>query len=271
MSEIYEIAASTMRQDMGRIERVGMNMANLFTPGYKREVVLGAPLNAGRVGLVSADTAGAGEAGGALGAAATGDFAALIDGARAPGQAQQRTVTDVRPGTLRITGQPLDLALAGPGYFEVATDAGPAYTRAGNFRLDGGGRIVTAAGLPLQGQAGEIRLAGLDLRSVRIDAAGRVFEGERMVDQLKVLRFDRPALLQRLGNTLLGAADAAGMPRPVADADVQLRQGMLENANVDNAQEMIELTRATRHFESLQRGLQIYDELLGTALRRIAE
>jgi len=172
---------------------------------------------------------------------------------------------------LRVTGQPLDFALAGPGYFEIATDNGPAYTRAGNFRLDGAGRIVTASGQSLQGLAGVLRLSGPDVRAVRVDASGRVFEGDRALDQIKVVRFDRPALLQRLGSGLLGATAGAGMPRPTAEADILMRQGMLENANVDNALEMIELTRATRHFESLQRGLQIYDELLGTALRRIAE
>lgn len=292
MSGMYEIAAASMRHDLARLERVGMNLANLATPGYKRETVVAAPLG-GPVAPGAAGpgdgtrVTGAGRASRANGAAGPGSFAARVEAGLTDAAARTRVLSNPRPGTLRVTNQAFDLALAGPGYFEVQTEAGPAYTRMGNFRLDATGRLVTAGGQPLMGNGGPIRLAG---PGARIDGAGRVFQGdqigqgvatgpagsgrrdgERLVDQIRVMQFDRPADLQRLGHGLLGATAAAGMPRPVPATDLALRQGMLENSDVDNAQEMIELTRATRHFETVQRSLQLYDELLGATLRKITE
>src|SRR4051812_17860177 len=113
MDSILSAVVSGMQADMARMDRVAMNIANVQTPGYKRAVVTTVP------------------------------FGQRVEAA---GTAQPAIHTDSRPGTLKTTGQGLDFALAGPGWFEVRTPQGAAYTRNGSFRLDAAGRLVTQQG-----------------------------------------------------------------------------------------------------------------------------
>lgn len=236
MNEIYTLGLASLQHDMARVDAVAANLANVSTPGYKRQVV------------------------------ATRAFADQVDGAQAAA-----VLTDTRAGTLRTTGQPLDLVLAGDGWFEVLTDQGPAYTRRGNFSVDARGRLVTAQGHAVMGKSGELQLAG---RTPTIDAAGNVSEilsaGDAPVPvgQLKVLRFEPGQSLQRLGDGLVAPAERM---LPVEDHEVQLRQGALENANVNTTHEMVDLIQTMRHFESVHRVVQGYDEMVGGAVRKLSE
>ena len=128
MNEILAIGLSAMQGDMARLDQIGMNLTNVLTPGYKRGIAVQAPMG--------------------------GSFAEHLTSAGAAVE----TASDSRPASLKSTGQSLDLALAGKGYFEVITDNGPAYTRAGSFRVDARGRLVTAQGYPVMGTGGEITL-----------------------------------------------------------------------------------------------------------------
>ncbi|RYY86714.1 MAG: flagellar hook-basal body complex protein [Comamonadaceae bacterium] len=241
MDQILAITLRSMQQDMGRLDRVGMNLANAQTVGYQREV-------------------------------ASMPFARLAEGA-AP---IVGVATDPRPGTLRNTGQKLDVALAGPGWFEVQTEHGLAHTRQGNFQLDPQGRLVTAQGHAVQGLGGDIQLPhGMPV----IDAQGRIFEGAlpgaapgrndgAPLAQLKVVVPRNGSPLQRLGE---GAVLLEGEPLPLAPADLQVRQGFLENANVNSMQEMVQLIQTMRHFESMQKVALGYDEMVGSAIRRLGD
>lgn len=252
MNEILGVLVSSMHADMARAERVAMNLANLQTPAYKREIASALPFSAEY------------------------EAAAGARSASSPAGAPPLAVhVDVRPGTLRTTGQNLDVAIVGDGWFEVATPSGAAYTRKGNFRLDAGGRLVTQEGLPVTGTGGEIALTR---GAASIDSAGRVFDGHPTpggearlgsapVGQLKVVQFDRAAL-QPLGNGLYAAA---GEPVPVREGAVQIQQGALENSNVNHLQEMVRLMEAVRHFESLQRVATGYDEMLANSIRKLGE
>jgi flagellar basal-body rod protein FlgF len=261
MSEVLAISLLSMQQDMARLERVSMNMANATTPGYKREVAMSLP-----VGTHAA-------AGGFTGAMrdAAASLGAPTGGARTtPGSFMVRP--DLRPGTLKTTGQSLDVALATPGYFEISTDTGLAYTRQGSWQLDGRGRLVTPQGHPVMGVGGEIVLSR---PNPVIDATGQVFESRpgggaeaTPVAQLKVVRFDDPSALLRLGNGLMSAEQP---PTQVPDADVQLRQGFLENSNVSSMQEMSQLIQSMRHFESMQRVALGYDDMIGAAVRKLGD
>src|SRR6185295_18072686 len=106
MDEVMGVTLRAMQHDVSRLERVGANLANALTPGYKREVM-----------VQRADTS----------AAATPSFAKAMEHVRAAGQADApappatQILRDARSGTLKATGQALDIALAGRGFFEVAT------------------------------------------------------------------------------------------------------------------------------------------------------
>lgn len=241
MQEIFALTLASMHNDMARLDQVALNLANVSTPGFKRQVVAARP------------------------------FTDVLQDAQA--MQSSEVLTDTRAGTLRTTGQALDVALAGEGYFEVLTPNGPAYTRRGNFGVDARGRLVTSQGYPVMGKGGDLVLAG---RAPIIDGVGHVTEAAAAdnpapaapIGQLKVVRFDQPQTLQPLGEGLVAAGDGMTV---LPDAEVQLRQGALENANVNSTREMVDLIQTMRHFESMQRVLQGYDEMIGTAVRKLAE
>jgi flagellar basal-body rod protein FlgF len=254
MNEILSLVLGSMHADMARLERVAMNLANVQTAGYKREVAVTLPF-AARVERGTQEGAVPG------GAAAAG----------APVLASQ---VDLRPGTLKATGQALDLALGGPGWFEVQTEAGTAYTRQGSFRLDARGRVVTQQGYPVMGIGGEILLTQ---GQPAIDAAGRVFDaaaatqgGPRATPlaQLRIVQFEASAQVERLGD---GLVHVRGEPVAASEGSVRVQQGFLENSNVQPMQEMVQLLQSVRHLETMQKVATSYDEMLGTSIRRLGE
>lgn len=243
MSDILAVALYAMQDDVARLNGVASNLANVSTPGYKRQV----PVTTGFGAMVSGLS---GDASQSVAQTNTGSVAQRID---------------PRPGTLKRTGAPLDLAIAGDGFFEVATQSGPAYTRKGNFHVDTRGRLVTEQGDPVMGKGGEIALTG---SHPVIDSAGNVTEDGQVIAQLRLVRFDRAQNMTPLGYGAYVTEDAG---TTVQDVDVQIRQGYLENANVTNMQEMVQLMQTMRHFESMQKVAQGYDDMLGNAIRRLSE
>lgn len=262
MNEVIALSLTSMHQDMTRLERIGMNLANALTPGYKREVVVTQSTAPGTfAGLVDA------------GAVAGSPSDSLAAGAAlAPAT---RILTDQRAGSLKRTGSDLDLALAGEGYFELATEAGPAYTRQGNFHVDARGRLVSAQGHSVMGEGGEIVLSS---GRTTIDARGQVFDsgdvGEPAtatpVAQIKVVRFESGVALQRVGNGLLRPAAAAATVATGASSTL-VRQGYLEESNVSSMQEMVQLMQTMRHFETMQKIAVGYDDMVGVAIRKLGD
>lgn len=236
MSDALTIAAGSMSHDMQRLATISHNLTNATTTGYKRAVLLGTPFEA----LLHARDSG--NAGAPLPLAAP--------------------VLDFRPGSLRATGHALDLALEGAGFFELAAPDGPVYTRQGEFRRDASGRLVNAAGWPVMGSGGEIVLDGMQ---PRIERDGRVFEGDKLVGQLKIVDFADPQGLRAVG----GAAFVATADNPALTREGRVRQGQLENANVFTAHEMVRLIETLRHFESNQRLIQGYDEQQERVIRSL--
>ena len=252
MQEVFAIALVSMQQDMNRLDRVALNLANVSTPGYRREIVAVRPF------AQVLDAADATQQAGASGADAGSPSAGALE-----------ILADTRPGTVRVTGQPFDVALTGDGFLEVNTQSGLAYTRQGNLRIDARGRLVTAQGDAVMGRSGDIHLTTptpVDRRVGRITEPNATTGPSAAapgtpVAHLKVVRFENPRTLQRLGDGLLAPGDGMTV---VEDGSANVRQGALENANVTSAQEMMQLIQTMRHFESMQRIAQGYDEMLGT-------
>jgi flagellar basal-body rod protein FlgF len=232
-----DIAARIMGDDLYRLNLVSQNLANASTAGYKRSVAVATPF---------AEHLEAG----------TKSFAVSLSALSA--------AIDPRQGPLTQTGGALDLALEGPGFFELAGAEGPLYSRQGSFHVDAGGRLVNGAGLAVMGVSGEILLSGTE---PRIDRQGRAFEGERQVAQLKIVRFADPAALAPLG----GGLYRAGAAGETSLDSLQVRQGFLEASNVVSLNEMIAMIGLTRRFEAAQRVVQNYDGMLGTAIRTLGE
>jgi flagellar basal-body rod protein FlgF len=249
MNEVLAIALQGMQADAARLDLIGMNLANALTAGYKRGVAVQAPVGA------------------TFAAHLSGAASAASSGSGGPGAIAVHT--DSRAGTLKATGQPLDIALAGRGYFEVVTENGPAYTRQGQFRVDAAGRLVTPQGYPVMGANGEITLNNPNpvmTSSGMLIAPGDI--GDAPLAQLKVVDFEPGESLRPLGDGLVAAG--SGM-KQLAPADVQLRQGYLENSNVATTYEMTQLVKAMRHFESMHKVAQGFDDMVGGAIRKLAD
>mgnify|MGYP003576617798 CR=1 FL=1 len=266
MNEILAIALQSMQADIGRLDRVAMNLAHAQTPGYKRELQSASFSSH----MVAAHAAQATQA--------TPAAQGVAEDATSPSPAAAApTYIDHRPGALQATGQKLDLAIAGAGWFEVPTPEVPAYTRNGAFQLDAQGRLVTASGRhPVMGTDGEIRLShGAPV----IDARGRVFEGALPgaapsrndgvpLAQLKLVQLDDKLPVRRIGDGLV-VTDAS--VTAINESQAEIRQGHLENANVSTLHETLQLMQAMRHVETMQKVALGYDEMLGAALRKLGE
>lgn len=232
-----EIAAVSMQVDQQRLTTIAHNVANASTPGFKRSVL-------------RAD------------AFATALQAAALQTSDATAT---RTALDLHEGPLRFTAAPLDIAVQGEGFIEVGGLEGRAVSRGGSLRLDEGGLLVTPQGRPVLGSKGEIRIAAAP-SAVSIDAAGKVLVNGQEQDQIKRVRFESTAALVPVEPGIYAATDAVEVP-----GDVALRSGYLEASNVNSAREMVQLMETARHYESMQRAIQAYDDVLEHTLRKLGE
>jgi len=167
------------------------------------------------------------------------------------------------------TGNQLDIAIQGDGFFKVVLPDGTiAYTRNGQFRLDAEGRIVNSDGYPLDP---EIAIPA-DAVSVGIGADGTVSvlrQGANAVEEvgrIELAKFVNPAGLRRIGNNLFIQTDASGEPvidNPGNQGLGTLLQGYLESSNVNIVEEMVNLIIAQRAFEFNTKGITAADEMLG--------
>ncbi|POZ63759.1 hypothetical protein C2I19_01520 [Chromobacterium alticapitis] len=182
--------------------------------------------------------------------------------------AQGGAMADTRQGAMSRTGSDLDLAIEGAGYFSAQDPGGGYVSRGGALRQDSRGRLVLAqSGLPLDGEQGEIFLRP---GAFRVDEAGQVFQGERVVARIKLVYPAKDARLEAAGNGLYRLRGALADPKDLGGAG-RIRQGFLEMSNVNSTREMVELMEATRHLESVQKAVQGMDAVWDKALRTMGE
>ncbi|MGZ3793820.1 MAG: flagellar basal-body rod protein FlgF [Bdellovibrio sp.] len=177
------------------------------------------------------------------------------------------TFTDFSQGGLKPTGNALDVAIDGKGFFEVATPGGVKLTRAGNFTLDGNGQLVTKDGHPVLGAGAP----GADpaSRVIRVQGAGgpltisdngEVFQGTETVGKLSLVNVNNPDSLQKIGSSLY-TFKANSVPDMVNVNHPSLKQGFLETSNVNIVQEMTDMISTNRIFESTQKAISAYDQM----------
>ena len=172
--------------------------------------------------------------------------------------------TDYTQGDLRTTGNPLDVALAGRGFFTVQTADGVAYTRQGTFSLNADGVVVTTKGLPVLGDKGPLRLPQ---GKIEIDTTGRVLVDGTFVDRLQVVDFLPPYAIEKQGDTLFRAV----VPNPPATtASTVVRQGALETANVEPVRLLVSVMETSRAYEAYQKVIQAFNDTAGRAVNDIA-
>lgn len=162
------------------------------------------------------------------------------------------TQLDVTQGALVPTGNDLDLAMEGPGYFAVQTSGGPAYTRGGNFRVSPQGQLMTAAGDPVLGDNGPITIVG---QPVSISTDGTISVDGAIAGRLKIVEFPPATAIESVGGMNYTAPAGAA----VAAKNSQVRQGMLESSNVNPITSVVELITAQRQVETMRRVLSMFN------------
>jgi flagellar basal-body rod protein FlgF len=185
-----------------------------------------------------------------------------------------QVASDGRPGSLRETGNPYDLALKGRGVLAVQTPNGERYTRAGAFTPDANGTLRNAEGHALlNAGGGEVQIPP-HATEVRIDANGQILIGSRSHGQLadglfphgrvRVVAFDDPGSLVKEGNSYFRAT-----AEPHDDLETEVAQGYLEGANLNAVAAMNELITVSRSFEALQKVIETFQHMDERASREL--
>lgn len=256
------IAATGMSAQQLNVEVIANNIANINTTGYKRTRAEFTDLlyQVERVQGVSVQS----------GENSVPEGAQLGLGTR---------LSAIRllniQGPLTETGNQLDLALNGPGWFQVSNPNGETqYTRAGALNINATGQIVTGDGYPIE----PALTVPAGTTKVEINQTGEVFarvEGEAnmvSIGQITLANFTNPAGLNALGGNLFQQTDASGPATTGLPGDPsfgKVQQGYLENSNVDPVREITELISAQRAYEMNSKVIQAADDMAGVVSKGI--
>ena len=155
-------------------------------------------------------------------------------------------------GSLRSTGNPLDVGIDGEGYLIVQTDAGERYTRNGALTVNGEGRLVTLDGQIVVGKNGAISVPSNE-GQITIAPDGTISSAKAVLGQIRLVRFETPNALQSIGGDFLFSNES---PTDVKPGDARLVSGYIEKSNVDITREMANLSEIVRSYEMVARLLQ---------------
>ena len=179
-------------------------------------------------------------------------FARLLEGVGVVPQGK----VDLRGGGLSDTGRPLDLALDGDGFLVVETETGERLVRGGSFQLDATRTLVDAHGNPVQGDSGPIMLPEGEFE---ITPRGEVRVDGATVATLRIERPEENAKLWREGETQFRLdGDSVG----VEEGEVKVRQGHLEDSNVDPVGSLVDMIEIQRAYSALQRSVLVVDGVM---------
>ncbi|MCZ8018065.1 flagellar basal-body rod protein FlgG [Novosphingobium sp.] len=256
-SSALHVARTGLEAQDARMRVIANNLANIGTTGFKRD-------RANFATLAYQENRVAGQQSSTETAYATG----LNLGT---GVSLQSTTSITTQGTLSNTGNPLDLALDGEGYFQVQLPGGRlAYTRAGNFTRSAEGALVTAQGYAVQPAiaipegASAISIGTDGTVSALLPGSGEPTE----LGQITLASFANPAGLQALGDNFLSETAASGPAQLGAAGDGgrgQIRQNMLEGSNVNVVEELVDMIETQRAYEINSKLISAVDEMLRNA------
>ena len=230
MDSGYYAACTALISRTKELDTIANNLANASTPGFRAEQdvfseVLATASNPSGSPLVQA----------------MNSFGILSG-----------TTLDHSQGALQKTGNDLDVAIEGGGFFEVETKDGPMYTRNGGFQISAHGQLVTEQGDAVMGDGGAITVPPGE---VSISPDGTISSKGAVVGKIKVVEFPDSTQLTSIGNAYYSAP--ANTATPATQSSV--RQGMLESSNVNPILGMVQLVTAQRSAEMMQRALAMFN------------
>lgn len=186
------------------------------------------------------------------------------------GTAFAATGSDFGEGALQTTGNPLDLAIQGNGFFQVQKpDGSVAFTRDGSFKTDANGQVVTSDGYPLdppvQIPTNAIGFSVSNTGEILASIPGQT--QSQVVGNVQIALFANPAGLTRAGQNLFTSSAASGDPQvetPGSNGAGELKAGALEGSNVQVVEEMVKMIMAQRAYEINSKAIQTSDDMLST-------
>ncbi len=176
----------------------------------------------------------------------------------------QYQMTD--PGPIKITENPLDVALVGPGFLGVQTPEGVQFTRAGNFSINSIGELVTARGFKVADQGGGTISIPAQAQYISIDQNGIISTNEGQIGTLMVGEFNDYQKLEPQGNGLYKTDE-----QPIPATQTTVLQGKLEGSNVNAIAEMTNMIEVSREYQAVQRMMQSEHDRQRTAIQKILE
>lgn len=228
-SGIYT-AVSGMRAQMDALDILSNNLANLNTAGYKEEKAFFTVL---RQEMGSSDSE---------------EINAAIDRQKVLAQ----SALNPSNGPLVLTNRDLDIALTGDGFLTVETPQGVRYTRNGSLILSSKSVLTTAGGFPVLGEGGHS--ISLGPGKIRINDDGEVFLNDARVDRLKIVNFDNPSVLLREGGSLLSSKGGQASEKA---SETMIKQGYLEQSNVNPVSSVVSMVGILRQFEAIQKSVNL--------------
>lgn len=172
---------------------------------------------------------------------------------------------DFAEGAFTPTGNPLDVAINGKGWFVTEANGAERYTRNGHFKLNADGELVNAAGAAIQGESGPITF-GPGETNIVISGDGTISSSAGEKGKLRVVIFENETQLKKVGDNLFES------PTPATPAEnVQLAQGVIEKSNVKPVLEMSRLIEVSRSYMSTSRMLQTLGDLERRTIERLGD
>jgi flagellar basal-body rod protein FlgF len=237
--------ASGLRSRMETLDMLANNLANSATSGFKSDREF--------YGLYVSPEA----------------QASAAEGAGLPTTVPviEKQWTDFSQGLLLPTGNSLDMAITGQGFFTATSASGPVYTRNGSFRLSSSGVLVTADGYPVQGQEGKPIQSQSDGR-IEVLPDGEVRQDGQTLGKLNLVEFSDKSAVVKQGNNYFRLADPQAKPAPASAARVE--QGKLESSNAAAAEGAVRLVSVMRQFEMLQKAMSLGSDMDKHAIEEVA-
>ncbi len=226
-------STETMLAQNRRLNQITNNLANVDTAGYKKEDIT------------------------------FWEMLHKTDHARSRVGKAIHDITDMQPGVVKETGNALDFAIGGDGFFKIQTPAGVRYTRAGQFLTNNEGQLITPNGDLVLGDGGPVVISG-DNISVADD--GNITVDGQQAGILAIVTFANLADLEKQGQNLF-AATGESQEEPAENFSV--KQGYLEKSNVITMKELTAMVDLNRAYETQQRVVRTIDDLDDKAISRV--
>jgi len=232
------LASSGAMLNQLRLEILSNNLANITTAGFKRQTtafqIIDSPEDMRQ---------------------ALANVSLSPRSPSAPIWQRMETRIDFSQGRMKKTGNPLDLALNGKGFFCIQTPDGVRYTRKGNFILNAEKELITSEGHAVLGERGSIRIDGSHFH---VDGEGNIAVDGEPNGKLRIVEFDDDRKFRRFGGTLFIPPN--GVDGGKRAEEVQVKQGYLESSNVEAVKMMVEMIDALRSYEAYQKTIRTLQE-----------